>query len=120
MKEIFVIDKKTTLAELKDMVQKFIKERDWQEFHTPKNLSMYISVEASELMELFLWCDSKDSFQTYKDKQQEVQDELADILMVILAFANATDIDITKAFESKFKKTAAKYPVEKYKGLSCK
>jgi dCTP diphosphatase len=112
--------KELSLKQLKEKVKLFVQERDWQQFHNPKNLSMNLSIEASELMELFLWCTSEDSLKAYKDKEQDAQDEVADILFGLLCFCNATGIDLEQAFLSKFKKIAAKYPVDKCKGKSLK
>ena len=115
-----MISKELSLKELKEKAEQFIKEREWKQFHSPKNLAMNISIESAELMELFLWCESKDSLKTYKDKKQDVKDEVADILLGILCFCNATGINLEQAFLSKLKKTAQKYPVEKCKGKSTK
>lgn len=112
--------KKLSLQDLSKEVTKFVKERDWEQFHSPKNLSMDISVEASELMELFLWCESKDSFKAFKDKEQDVKDEIADVLIGVLAFCNITGIDLQEAFLTKLKKAAEKYPIDKCKGKSLK
>lgn len=113
-------DDKTTIQELKTIIKKFVDERDWQQFHNPKNLSMGIAAEAAELMELFMWCKTEGSFDQFKKKKQEVQDEASDILFMLLAFCNAVDIDITSALIQKKKETEKKYPVEKCKGKSLK
>ena len=113
-------DSTTTLAELKEQVAEFVTEREWNQFHSPKNLSMDIAVEAAELMEKFLWIESAASHQEVDANRQEIEDELADILMGILCFANAANIDIAKALEHKLALTAAKYPVEKSKGKANK
>ena len=113
-------DTQVTLQELKTKIAEFIKERDWNQFHTPKNLSMGIATEASELMELFLWVESNKSLELYKKQEQAVQEELADIIMFALCFANATGIDIASAVESKMRLNAQKYPVETSKGKCSK
>lgn len=113
-------DTKATLAQLKKIVQEFVRERDWEQFHTPKNLSMDIAVEAAEIMELFLWVKSEDSYESFKKHQQEVENEIADVLIAILCFANRTNIDLSAAFEKKLEEIKAKYPVEKVKGRSDK
>lgn len=112
--------KELSLKQLKEKVEQFINERDWQQFHTPKNLSMNLSIEAAELMELFLWCKSEDSLTVYKDKKQDAQDEVADILFGLLCFCNTTGINLEQSFLSKFKKIAQKYPIDKSKGKSLK
>ena len=115
-----MIDNKTTLNELKSIIKKFNDEREWNQFHTPKNLSMLIATEAAELMELFLWSESKNSYETFKNKTKEVEDEIADIVIGALCFANATNIDLVKAITKKIKKNAKKYPLKKAKGRCLK
>ena len=111
-------DKDTTLHELKEAVLEFVRERDWERFHSPKNLSMALAAEAAELMEHFLW----DSPEASHDRaaREAVADELADILVYAIEFANITGIDIASAIESKMAKNAEKYPVEKARGNSRK
>lgn len=109
-------DQTTTIEQLKAQVRTFIDERDWLQFHTPKDLSMAISVEASELLEKFLWVDKKQSFEEVDKNRQEVEDELADILITALCFARVANIDISQAVAKKFKLNAQKYPVNKAKG----
>lgn len=113
-------DKKTTIEDLKSLMAEFVKEREWDQFHTPKNLSMALSVEASELSELFMWVESKDSFDMAKTKKQAVSDELADVLSYVIAICNVTGIDLADAFQSKIIKNKKKYPLEKAKGRSIK
>ena len=113
-------DTKTTIQELKDKMAQFVTEREWDQFHAPKNLSMAIAAEAAELMEKFLWVDSTASRKEVDANCQEIEDELADIIMASLAFANACDIDISGAFERKLALTKKKYPIEKVKGRSVK
>lgn len=114
-------DKDTTFQELKDILAPLWKERDWGQFHTPKNLSMSVVAEAAELMELFLWSTtSAQTFEELKDNRQEVEEELADVIMAAFAFALAADIDIAKAIEAKIVKFKEKYPVELSKGVSTK
>ena len=111
-------DSETTLQDLKDAIQAFVRERDWERFHSPKNLSMALAAEAAELMEHFLWDTLDASYD--KAKNEDVADELADILLYLLEFANMTGIDISKAVASKAKKNAEKYPVEKARGNAMK
>lgn len=108
-------DTTTTLEALKKRVDDFIKERDWGQFHTPKNISMGIAIEAAEFMELFLYQNDLDP-----EKKQAAAHELIDILWWVLSFANKNNIDITTAFEEKIKLNMAKYPVEKAKGKATK
>lgn len=111
-------DRATTIQDLKEAVQEFVRERDWERFHSPKNLSMALAAEAAELMEHFLWDTLEASEETAR--KEEVADEVADILLYLLEFANMTGIDISEAVASKARKNAEKYPVEKAKGNSLK
>lgn len=110
-------DSTTTIQQLKDVVQRFSDERDWEQFHTPKNLSMSIAIEAAELMEHFQWT-RPDEWSGFDDaKKIEIQEELADVFCYCLAFANTMDIDLASAFENKMARNRKKYPAEEFKGL---
>ena len=111
-------DKKITIQEIKDLMESFVKERDWQQFHKSKNLSMALSVEASELVELFQWLENEEAEQMMKnnDFRSKAIDEIADILLYVIAFANRNDIDISEAIKQKIKKNKKKYPTDKFKG----
>jgi len=111
-------DQETTVGELKQLVENFVSARQWQQFHTPKNLSMAIAIEASELMDLFKWYDSEESNALMDDidVRHAATEELADVLILCLAFANRNDIDIDEAVRAKVTKNHQKYPVEKFKG----
>lgn len=111
-------DKTTTINDLKQIVEKFVAERDWHQFHNAKNLSMAIAVEAAELMEHFIWAENATSFD--EKKRTEIEHELVDILFAVLAFANRHAIDLVTAFNEKHKIRAEKYPVELAKGRSDK
>jgi dCTP diphosphatase len=111
-------DETTTLAELKSAILKFVHERDWERFHNPKNLSMALAAEAAELMEHFLW-DTPEASEV-SGKSEAVADELADIIVYAIEFANSTGIDIAGAIETKMQKNALKYPIEKAKGNALK
>lgn len=113
-------DKKITISKLKEQVKKFVDEREWNQFHDPKNLAAAITVEAGELLEKFIWVDSKCAFDELEACRQEVEDELADVIIVCLAFANATNIDISSAISSKIKEIKKKYPTRLCKGKSDK
>ena len=113
-------DTRTTLAELKKMVQEFVSERTWEQFHTPKNLSIKLAVEAAELMEKFEWLDNQESYDELDKERQEIEHELADVLVVALCFANVAHIDVSKAIERKLALNKEKYPVEKSKGKRVK
>ncbi len=115
-------DEKTTVAEIKARVLEFARERDWEQFHAPKNLSMALAAEAGELMEHFLWASSEESRETVNDpiKRSKIEEELSDVVIYAIEFANMTGIDLSAAIERKMAANAAKYPVEKAKGRSVK
>src|SRR5438876_12254172 len=101
-------DSSTTLAQLRDVVRVFVEERDWRQFHSPKNLSMSLAIEAAELMEHFQWIDVVESRQIGNDpaKLAEVRDEIADVLCYLLALANELNIDLSNAVADKMIKNA--------------
>jgi dCTP diphosphatase len=111
-------DAATTLATLKDAMGRFVAERDWEQFHSPKNLSMGLSVEAAELMEHFLWMDTEASRHVVHQPAElgEVADEMADVACYLLAMASTLGIDLSAAILGKLEKNARKYPVDKCKG----
>jgi NTP pyrophosphatase (non-canonical NTP hydrolase) len=111
-------DRETTLAELKTAVMEFVAERDWERFHSPKNLSMALAAEAAELMEHFLWDTPEASAE--RASRDGVADELADIVIYAIEFANIAGIDLSAAIEAKMRKNALKYPVEKARGNALK
>lgn len=115
-------DKTATLATLKTKVLAFARERDWEQFHAPKNLSMALAAEAGELMEHFLWGTPEASRTQLRDQKLrgKVEEELADVVIYALEFANMTGIDLAAAIESKMAANAKKYPVEKARGRSVK
>ena len=115
-------DSATTLAELKTRVLAFVRERDWEQFHAPKNLSMALAAEAGELMEHFLWSSPEASRAVVSDpaKRAKIAEELADVVIYALEFANMTGIDVAAAIEAKMAANAKKYPVEKARGRSDK
>jgi dCTP diphosphatase len=115
-------DSSTSLAEIKTRVLAFARERDWEQFHAPKNLSMALAAEAGELMEHFLWATPEASRTLVQDAamRRKIEEELADVVIYALEFANMTGIDVAAAIESKMAANAAKYPVEKAKGRSAK
>ena len=115
-------DSNTQIEELKKRILAFAQERDWEQFHSPKNLSMAISAEAAELMEHFLWQNAESSRQDVLEDplREKITEEIADILIFAIEFANVAKIDITSAITEKMKKNALKYPIEKAKGTSAK
>lgn len=109
-------DQITTLQELKTTVKNFVDERDWAQFHAPKNLAMCIAIEAAELMEKFQWMTTQASHDETDSNRDEIEQELADVIISALCFANITGIDISDAVDRKLKHNAQKYPIEKAKG----
>src|SRR5262245_32316768 len=105
-------DSKTTLAELRKLVADFVDRRDWNQFHSPKNLSMSLAIEAAELMEHFQWItlDQSRAIADQPQKLAEVADELADVLCYLLALANELKIDVAGAIAAKMRKNEQKYP----------
>ncbi len=114
-------DRDTTLREIKQMVSRFVEERDWLQYHDPKNLVMALMSEVGELADQFRWVNNSEShtLATSPDHADEVADELADIMMFAIEFASVCNIDISTAIASKLEKNAMRYPIEKAKG-SCK
>src|SRR5437868_8851018 len=104
-------DQTTTLSDLRNLVRDFVEERDWRQFHSPKNLSMSLAIEAAELMEHFQWIETAESRLVSNDpaKLTEVRDELADVLCYLLAIANELGIDLSEAMRDKMIKNAIKY-----------
>lgn len=115
-------DAKTTVAELRERVLAFVRERDWEQFHSPKNLSMALAAESGELMEHFLWAESRASREVARDpkKRPAIEAEIADVVIYALEFANICGIDLAAAVETKMAANAKKYPVEKARGRSDK
>jgi dCTP diphosphatase len=111
-------DQSTTLADLKALVANFGRERDWNQFHSPKNLSMSIAIEAAELMEHFQWLtiDQSRTVATDAEKLAAVAEELSDVMCYSLALANELKIDLADAIRSKMIKNAAKYPAAEFRG----
>ena len=110
------MDNSTTVSELKDLVEQFVKERDWEQFHSPKNLSMAIAVEAAELMDLFTWLTPQECIQKMSEEPGPAVEEIADDFIYFLAFANRNNIDLTEAVQHKITENAKKYPVSEFKG----
>ncbi len=98
---------------LNERIDRFNKERDWDQFHTPSNLAKSISIEASELLECFQWSDTEFN-------RENVLEELADVTNYCLQMAQVLEVDLLDIVNAKMDKTEKKYPVEKAKGISTK
>ncbi|NPA50098.1 MAG: nucleotide pyrophosphohydrolase [Epsilonproteobacteria bacterium] len=101
---------------IQELLREFIKERNWEKYHTPKNLSMAITIEAAELMEHFNWCDfSKEELE--KDKLKEISYEMADILHFLLRLADILNIDLYKASLEKIELNKKRFPISEAKNI---
>ena len=111
-------DSITTVEELRQILRQFVEERDWRQFHAPKNISMALAVEAAELMEHFQWIDAEASRQLPNDpaKLAAIGEELADVVGYSLALANELGIDVSDAIRAKMVKNRQKYPAEEFRG----
>ncbi|HEY4526564.1 MAG TPA: nucleotide pyrophosphohydrolase [Candidatus Paceibacterota bacterium] len=116
-------DEETTIQKLKEMVTHFRDERDWGKFNDPKSVAQALSIEASELLEVFLWKEKDqitESLKNEPDFRDELSDEIADVFIYLLQIANDSGIELSKALEAKMEKNALKYPVEKSRGKATK
>jgi len=110
------------LKSLQKKIERFISERDWEQFHSLKNLSMSLSIETAELMEHFQWIDADDcnSEELDEDKYKEIREEVADVMIYCLMFSSEMGIDPLSAIEEKIEKNEEKYPIQKSKGSAKK
>ncbi len=111
-----ISDDGDSLKDLQIMIRKFCDDRNWDQFHNPKDLSISLALEAAEVLEHFQWKNDDEMARHSVDKKEEVGEELADVLYWVLLLANKLDIDLVNAFKKKIDKNKAKYPVEKSKG----
>ncbi|AXW60592.1 nucleotide pyrophosphohydrolase [Ralstonia nicotianae] len=107
---------RSDLVALRDLVREFVRERDWEKFHTPKNLAIALSVEASELLEPFQWLVSGDRLELGEARMTAVRHEMADVLVYLLSLADKLDVDLFQAVQEKMDINRAKYPAEKVRG----
>jgi len=108
------------LVALRDELRRFAADRDWDQFHSPKNLASALAVEAAELLEPFQWLTEEQSRQLSAEQSEAVRDEMADVLLYLVRLADKLDIDLAAAATDKIVRNSAKYPVEKAKGSSKK
>jgi NTP pyrophosphatase (non-canonical NTP hydrolase) len=106
------------IEKIRQHVRKFVADRDWDQFHTPKNLAMALAGEAGELCEIFQWLSEADSRTVMNDdkRAENIKDELADVLYYVLRMADILDVDIEQAFWEKIAKSEKKYPVALARG----
>jgi dCTP diphosphatase len=111
-------DADTTVEMLRARVRAFVAEREWEKYHTPKNLAMSLAIEAAELMEHFQWLDPAESRAVAQDAAAgaAVAEELADVLCYALSLANALGIDVSSSVIAKLEKNARKYPADRFRG----
>lgn len=109
-----------TLDDLVRRLHEFARERDWEQFHSPKNLAMALSVEAAELLEHFQWLTEEQSEQLPEDKRREVAFEMADIFIYLMRLCERLDVDLLSVVEEKIRLNDEKYPADKVRGSSRK
>lgn len=109
-----------TIEQILQKIRAFRDERDWKQFHNHKDLAIALSIEASELLEHFLWKTPQEVDACAANKKEEIRDEIADIATYLFELADNLDIDLIAAMEQKLKKNAKKYPVHKAKGSNKK
>jgi len=108
------------LEDLRLALRRFAADRDWDQFHSPKNLAMALSVEAAELLEHFQWLSDVESSRLTSEMHAKVSEELADVLLYLVRLADKLDVDLALAASEKLKVNAAKYPADKARGSSKK
>ena len=108
------------LEAIKHQLREFAKERDWDQFHSPKNFSMALIVECAELVEHFQWLTDEQSKNLSAETLDEVSLEMADIMVYLIRLADKLDVDLLQSVERKIKLNAIKYPIEKSKGIADK
>jgi NTP pyrophosphatase (non-canonical NTP hydrolase) len=104
------------LVQLRELVREFVDERDWDQFHTPKNLSSALAVEAAELLEHFQWLQNGRAEELGEDKLREVRHEMADVLVYLVRLADKLDVDLMAAVQEKMVLNRAKYPADQVRG----
>jgi len=109
-----------SLESLRDRLREFAQVRDWDQYHTPKNLSMALIAEAAELIEHFQWVDGNQSHVLAEKTRQSVEEELADILIYLVRISDKLEIDLYDAVERKIEINEKKYPAEKVRGSAKK
>lgn len=108
-------DKNTSISELKDLVAEFIAARNWQKYHTPKNIALSVTLEAAELLEHFQWSPPAEE-KIDEEKKHQIGEELCDTMAYLLSLANTLEIDVASSMAAKMKKNTQKYPEKVYNG----
>lgn len=107
---------KNEIEQLRDAIRRFAEDRDWDQFHSPKNLAMALTVEVAELLEHFQWLTEEQSGRLSPQKHAEAQAELADIFIYLVRLADKLNVDLAAAAKEKIAENAKKYPIDKSKG----
>jgi dCTP diphosphatase len=112
-----VTDERTTLADLRRRVAEFIAARDWEQFHTPKNLSASIAIEAAELLERFQWLTDEQAAVALQDEEKlaAVAEEMADVFIYLLSLANTLDVDVSEAVLGKLERNEGRFPADEWR-----
>jgi dCTP diphosphatase len=107
------LDPHTTVETLREEVREFVAERDWEQYHSPKSLSMSIAIESAEIMEHFQWYSTEESRELMKDQEKRnlVAEEVADVIIYCLCLANAAEFDVSTAVRSKLENGRRRYPI---------
>ena len=115
-------DHETKIHELKEKIKAFCDARDWDQFHNAKDLAIALSIEASELLEIFRWKNEKEVADLFNNekKKEDIEDEMADILYFLVRIAQRYNLDLSEALDRKMEKNEKKYPVDKAKGSNKK
>ena len=113
-------DATTTIDEMKQAAKEFAVRRDWEQFHTPKDLSIGLMIEVAELMEHFRFKSDDEIVQRLREKRQDIEHEFGDIMHFLLRLADVMDVDLSAAFFEKLKEADAKYPADKVRGINKK
>jgi len=114
------LDSTDALEALRAALRQFAADRDWSQFHTPKNLATALTVEVAELLEHFQWLREGSSAELGPDRLADVRQELADVLIYLVMLADQLDVDLLQAARYKLERNAEKYPVDKVRGTSRK
>jgi dCTP diphosphatase len=109
-------DSQDHIEALRDKLRQFAAERDWDQFHSPKNLAMALSVEAAEVLEHFQWLSDTESADLAPEKCAKIREELADVLLYLIRLADKLNIDLATAAEDKLSVNTQKYPIQKARG----
>tara|TARA_R110002072_G_scaffold534_3_gene3694 strand:+ start:69724 stop:70086 length:363 start_codon:yes stop_codon:yes gene_type:complete len=116
------MNKSFDIEKMMNLIKTFAEKRDWDQFHSPKNISMALAVESSELLEIFQWLKEEQSWEVMKDEKTSVavKDEIADVAVYLLRLCDLLSVDLENAIVDKMKKNGEKYPSELVRGSSKK